>query len=56
MMYDWLLRVYPPAFRRRFAADMRATFALASTDARRAGPAQVILLWVVTAYGPPAIA
>ena len=46
MMYDWLLRIYPPAFRRRFAVDMRTTFALASAEARHAGPLHLLRLWL----------
>ena len=50
MKYDWLLRIYPRPFRRRFGEDMRVTFSLASADARRAGRMHVLRLWIATVF------
>ena len=45
--YRWLLRFYPPDFRRRYAAEMETTFALMLADARaRAGRLGAARAWM----------
>jgi predicted permease len=47
-LYEWLLRVYPARFRRRFAPGMREAFRSDLASSRQAGRAALYWFWVLT--------
>lgn len=48
--YRLLLRLYPPAFRRRFGSSMTAAFAAERDSVQGRGPRAMVMLWIVSVW------